>query len=185
MVEPIVWIAGGAAAFFLLKPSEKKAPKTAEEKAEEISQDVIDQVDDKILEETGEIPVEEIQEEENVVEETPSFEDVNDDGLVNVKDIVATVNNQIDNFNENQDESIGSAEAGELDDDQKVLYEQTAKQRSCIQIYEDKPIDEKTEQVYVLLESNKGWKVKFKPLQDGSTVMRKFFCPPGREPLEW
>ena len=189
MVEPIVWLGAGAAAFFLLKPEEKKE-KTPEQKSEEIAQDVIDQVEEKILEEIGEVPVEEVleeeEQEEDLSEDDPYLEDVNEDGIVNVKDIVATVNSQIQNFNETQDESIGSAEAGELDDAQRSLYDQLWKsQRDCIQLYEDREIDEKTEQVYILLEQNKGWKVKTKPLQEGSTIIRKFFCPPGKEPLQW
>ncbi len=168
MVEPLVWLAGGAAALFLLKPTEKKKPKTPEEKAEEISQDVVDQVVEVVNQANG-----------------TAAPTADHSGVTTILEIVETVNNQVENYTETGDESIGSAEAGELDDDQKVLYEQTAKQRNCIQIYEDKPIDEKTEQVYILLESHKGWKVKYKPIQEGSTIIRKFFCPPGREPLQW
>ena len=76
-------------------------------------------------------------------------------------------------------------EEAELDEVQKDLFDSLSQQRSCVRIYDDQEIDPSTEAVYLLLEQKKGWKVKFKPLQEGSQVMRKYFCPPGREPLQW
>ncbi len=171
MVEPIVWIAGGSLAAYLLLKGEP-AKKSVEDKAEELSEQVEGEVDDVVDAVTG----------GDVVTEGV---DVNKDGMINVRDIVARVTNSVTNYDDNKDESISSAEAGELDDQQKELYDSLSKKRDCIRLYADQEIDPSTEAVYVLLETHKGWKVKHKALQEGSTVVRDYFCPPGREPLQW
>lgn len=166
-----IWVVGaGIAAYLLLGKKEIPTPAAVspEEKAEEIADQVINQVDD-IVDESGYHPP----------DEEPSGK------VVNVLDLVQMVNESIEEYNANGDESIGSAEVGELDEVQKELFDSLSTQRNCIRIYDDQEIDSSTEAVYILLEQEKGWKVKHKPLQEGSTTLRKYFCPPGREPLQW
>ena len=175
-----MWVVGAGVAAFLLLKGEKKA-KTPETVAEEVSDQASGMVDDIVSYE------------ENVngngADESGlnPDDDLNEDGIVNVLDVVAMVNQSLSrvNGNGNGNGAIGSEEEAELDEVQKDLFDSLSQQRSCVRLYDDQEIDPSTEAVYLLLEQKKGWKVKFKPLQEGSLVMRKYFCPPGREPLQW
>ena len=179
-----MWVVGAGVAAFLLLKGEKKA-KTPETVAEEVSDQASGMVDDIVSYE------ENVNGNGNGADESGfnPDDDVNEDGIVNVLDVVAMVNQSLNevngNGNGNGNDAIGSEEEAELDEVQKDLFDSLSQQRSCVRLYDDQEIDPSTEAVYLLLEQKKGWKVKFKPLQEGSQVMRKYFCPPGREPLQW
>lgn len=186
-MEPIVWIiGGGTAAYLLLK--EKPKPTTPEAKAEEISEEAANRVEEIATQVengngngTG-----------NGGDEfgsTPG-DDVNEDGTFNVLDIVARVNESLNEYtngngNGNGNGTFVTPGLEELNEEQRSLFESLSDQRGCVRIYEDQEIADETQEVYLLLETEKGWKVKEKPLQEGSLVVRTYLCPPGREPLEW
>jgi hypothetical protein len=178
-MEPIVWIIGGGTAAYLLLSGKDEKPPAPIEKAEEISQEAANMVDEII-----------VQEEENGNgngEDEPGYDlskDVNQDGFVNVRDIVAQVNQSVSDFT-NGNGTLTTPGLEEMSEDQQDLFESLSTQRGCIRLYEDQEIPPETEAVYSLLETEKGWKVKHKPLQEGSLEMRDYLCPPGREPLQW
>ncbi len=182
-MDPIVWIVGGGAAAYLLLSGKDEKPRAPEEAAEEISQEAANMVDTIIEQEEGTGTG---NGNGNGVDESgySLSEDTNEDGLINVVDIVAQVNQSVSDFT-NGNGTLTTPGLEEMSEDQQDLFESLSTQRGCIRLYEDQEIPPETEEVYSLLETAKGWKVKQKPLQDGSLEMRNYLCPPGREPLQW